>query len=150
MISKTTLLTCATSLFFLTACGGGAAVKSEAVTEAKPDIQPAAAKTNPDQMKSQDLNEAQLKALLIGRTQTGAKHKGKAWTNTYQADGVLKGTYGGDVDAGTYTLAGGLLCRKWSKWGKGTMSCWTVQKREKDYYATLKSGSSMSYAFIVK
>lgn len=141
IISKATLLTCLASLFFLTACGGGAVVKNEATPEAKPVSQP-------KQMKTADLNEAQLKALLVGNTQIGQKDK--KWTSTFNPNGVLTGTWGSESQTGTYSIKGNLLCRQWKTWAKGTASCWTVQKRANNYYATLQSGSSISYEFAMK
>ena len=128
---------------FFIGCAG-TAVKDEAAPEAKPASQPA--KIKQTQAKAPSLNEVQLKALLVGNTKVGM-HKGKKWTDTFNPDGTLIGTYGSDGDTGTFTIKGDLVCRQWSKWRKGVESCWSIQKRENDYYATLKSGNSGSHKF---
>lgn len=152
MKSTATLLTCATSLFFLTACGGGAAIKNAEVPVAKPVSQPVMTKSSPELTKAPDLNEAQLKATLVGHTQTGTGEKGNKWTATYYPNGTIKGTSLSKAgvnysDTGTYSIQGNILCRQWSEWLKAATACHAIQKREKDYYATLQSGEGTSYAF---
>ena len=105
--------------------------------------------TAPSAKPAPSLNETQVKQLLVGHTQVGLD-KGKNWTNTYNPDGTLSGTYNTDSDTGTYTIKGNQICRQWSKWRKGTSACWTIQKRDKDYYANLQSGDSESYNFTMK
>jgi len=140
------------SAFLLSACGGTTAVKQEP----KPMQAEAPAKQASEPMQKQaqakmvpSLNEAQLKSLLVGNTQVGLE-KGKNWINTYNPDGTLIGSYGSNSDNGTYTIKGNQMCRKWNKWRKGTTACWTMQKRDKDYYANLQSGDSESYSFAMK
>ena len=128
---------------FFIGCAG-TAVKDEAAPEAKPASQPA--KIKQTQAKASNLNEAQLKALFVGHTQSGV-YLGKNFVNKYQPGGILTGTYGSETDTGTYTIKGNLLCRKWSKWSWGETSCWTMRKQENGYSATVKSGKSKSYEF---
>jgi len=152
LFTHVTLITGAALL--IQGCGGAATVKNETVAQKpmtvaavqKPTKAPAVGE---NQQKIASINEAQLKALLVGKTQVGLD-KGKTWTNTYNPDGVLTGTYSTESDSGMYTIKGNQICRKWSKWGKGTSACWTIQKRDNNYYANLQSGNSESYSFAMK
>jgi len=95
-----------------------------------------------------NLNDAQLKALLVGKTIVSS-YKGDIWTTPVGTDGTFANISGGKVkNRGAYTIKDNMYCR--TRGDNGDTSCWTVQKRANDYYATLVSGSSLSYEFTVK
>jgi len=97
--------------------------------------------------KSPNLNDAQLKALLVGKTIGN-----KDFIQTMNEDGTVVGkSYSrGNSDEGTYTIKDGKYCSKWKIWRDGSKACWTMKKRSNDYYAKLVSGSSRSFKFTVK
>ena len=64
-----------------------------------------------------DLNESQVKALLVGHTAEGKKDSNK-WTMLIKPDGTIYGTYGYlTPQNGVYEIkANGQYCRKWQSW----------------------------------
>lgn len=98
------------------------------------------------------LDDAQLKALLVGKTMSGRGIKSnKIWATTIKTNGVQTGTSPkGEIDVGTYTFKNNRYCRTWKTWRDGTQSCWTIHKKAKGYYGKLVSGNSNSFDFAVK
>ena len=125
------------SVILLTGCAS-----TEIKTQAQPQPQP--------QAKTSSLNNAELKALLVGKTLVG-KIKGKGITSVINADGTVKGTYGAtDADTGNYFIENNLYCSKWSRWAKGNKRCWSMSKQTNGYFAKAVSGGGSSFNFTVR
>ena len=98
-----------------------------------------------------ELNESQLKELLIGHTMIW-KLKGNTGTILFRPNGSIYGTYEFTTDTGVYEIKkNGQYCRKWRNWSGGEMSCYAVIKNKDSYIAKLKSGlSTASVPFTMK
>ncbi len=97
--------------------------------------------------KVPSMNDAQLKTLLIGKSMFG-KYNGNTWTSTVKPDGTIDNNYDSKIRKGIYKIKNNMYCRTWNK--NGNTACWTMRKRSNDYFATLVSGSSSSFKFLVK
>ena len=98
-----------------------------------------------------ELNESQLKELLIGHTMIW-KLKGKTGTILFRPNGSIYGTYEYTTDTGVYEIKkNGQYCRKWQNFSDGEQACYAVIKNKDSYVAKLKSGiSSASVSFTMK
>ena len=98
-----------------------------------------------------ELNESQLKELLIGHTMVW-KLNGDKGTILFRPNGSIYGTYEYTTDSGVYEIKkNGQYCRKWRNWSGRELSCYAVIKNKDSYVAKLKSGiSSASVPFTMK
>ena len=91
-----------------------------------------------------ELNESQLKELLIGRTMVW-KLDGRKGTILFRPNGTIYGNSNYQTDNGVYEIKkNGQYCRKWRRWSDGRLSCYAVIKNKDSYIAKLKSGISAS------
>ena len=98
-----------------------------------------------------ELNESQLKELLIGHTMVWKKD-GNTGTILFKPNGSIYGTYKYKTDNGVYEIKkNSQYCRKWQNFSGGKLACYAVIKNKDSYVAKLKSGtSSASVPFTMK